>query len=157
MILLPLDPQVNDAPEVGMPIRIVGVDTFGYLGSAEPQRYPGSVRMPGGISPHIAPRSFMGVEDYLDDDNSRPYYYHKGKKSRTPNKHVSFKQRTMAYMEPFVLDVFISKRFISTSLAPRIACKQVAIVGANSKDIKAVVKSRSDIQPCRAVGWILAD
>ncbi|XP_039167709.1 uncharacterized protein LOC120293018 [Eucalyptus grandis] len=107
--------------------------------------------------PHVAPRSFLGVEDYLDDDNSRPYYYRKGKKSRTPNKHVSFKQRTIAYMEPFMLDVFISKRFVSTSLAPRIACRQVAVMGANSKDIKAVVKSQSDIQPCLAVGWISVD
>ncbi|XP_030520903.1 uncharacterized protein LOC115734309 [Rhodamnia argentea] len=107
--------------------------------------------------PHLAPRSFFGVEDYLDDNNSRPYTYQKGKKSKNPCKHVSFKQRTIAYMEPFTLDVFISKRFVSASLTHRVTCKQVAVAGTNSKDIKAVLRSRSDIPACLAVGQILAD
>ncbi|PHT86180.1 hypothetical protein T459_08286 [Capsicum annuum] len=91
-----------------------------------------------------APRSFFGVEDFVDDDNSRPYTYQKGKKSKNPNKHVSFKQRTVAYMESFTLDFFISKRFVSASITHRVTCKQVAVAGTNSKDIKAVLKSRSD-------------
>ncbi|OIT01279.1 PREDICTED: uncharacterized protein LOC109229575 [Nicotiana attenuata] len=107
--------------------------------------------------PCLAPRSFFGVEDFLDDDNSRPYTYQKGKKSKNPNKHVSFKQRTVAYMEPFTLDVFISKRFVSASITHRVTCKQVAVAGTNSKDIKAVLKSRSDIPACLSVGQILAD
>uniref|UniRef100_A0A3Q7G531 Uncharacterized protein n=1 Tax=Solanum lycopersicum TaxID=4081 RepID=A0A3Q7G531_SOLLC len=28
--------------------------------------------------PALAPRSFFGVEDFVDDDNSRPYTYQKG-------------------------------------------------------------------------------
>ncbi|KAK8546472.1 hypothetical protein V6N12_027255 [Hibiscus sabdariffa] len=103
------------------------------------------------------PRSFFGVEDFLDDDNSRPYTYQKEKKSKNPNKHVSFKQRTEAYMEPFTLDVFISKRFVSASLTHRVTCKQVAVAGTNSKDIKAVLRSRSDIPACLAIGQILGD
>ncbi|KAH6761745.1 Ribosomal L18p/L5e family protein [Perilla frutescens var. hirtella] len=51
------------------------------------------------------PRSFFGVDDFLDDDNGRPYTYQREKKSKNPNKHVSFKQRTVAYMESFTLDV----------------------------------------------------
>ncbi|GAV64200.1 Ribosomal_L18p domain-containing protein [Cephalotus follicularis] len=104
-----------------------------------------------------APRSFFGVEDFLDDDNSRPYTYQKGKKSKNPSKHVSFKQRTVAYMEPFTLDVFISKRFVQASLTHRVTSKQVAVAGTNSKDIKAVLKSRSDIPACLSVGRILAE
>ncbi|XP_042066109.1 uncharacterized protein LOC121809509 [Salvia splendens] len=95
--------------------------------------------------PSLASRSFFGVEDFLDDDNSRPYTYQKEKKSRNPNKHVSFKQRTVAYMEPFTLDVFISKRFVSASITHRVTCKQVTVAGTNSKDIKAALRSRSDI------------
>ncbi|XP_022866257.1 uncharacterized protein LOC111386063 [Olea europaea var. sylvestris] len=106
---------------------------------------------------YFAPRSFFGVEDFLDDDNSRPYTYQKEKKSKNPNKHVSFKQRTVAYMEPFTLDVFISKRLVSASITHRVTSKQVAVTGTNSKDIKAVLKSRSDIPACLAVGRILAD
>ncbi|XP_078435647.1 ribosomal L18p/L5e family protein isoform X1 [Wolffia australiana] len=105
------------------------------------------------------PRSFFGVEDFVDEDNSRPYTYTKEKKPRNPEnrKHVSFKQRTIAYMEPFSLDVFISKRFVSASITHRVTSKQVAVAGTNSKDIKAVLQSRSDIPACIAVGRILAD
>lgn len=107
--------------------------------------------------PCLVPRSFFGVEDFLDDDNSRPYTYQKEKKSKNPNKHVSFKQRTVAYMEPFTLDVFISKRFVSASITHRVTFKQVAVAGTNSKDIKAALKSRSDIPACLSIGEILAD
>ncbi|XP_078155784.1 ribosomal L18p/L5e family protein [Carex rostrata] len=102
-------------------------------------------------------RSFFGVEDFLDDDNSRPYTYIKDKKSKNPQKHVSFKNRTIAYMEPFCLDVLISKRFVSASVTHRVTSKQVAVAGTNSKDIKAALKSRSDIPACLAVGRFLAE
>ncbi|CAN6465095.1 unnamed protein product [Victoria cruziana] len=105
----------------------------------------------------LSPRSFFGVEDFVDDDNGRPYTYKKEKKSKNPHKHVSFKQRTIAYMEPFTLDVFISKRFVSASLTHRMTSKQVAVAGTNSKDIKAILPSRCDIPACMAVGRILAD
>ncbi|XP_027114486.1 uncharacterized protein LOC113763114 isoform X1 [Coffea eugenioides] len=105
----------------------------------------------------FAPRSFFGVEDFLDDDNSRPYTYQKEKKTKNPNKHISFKQRTIAYLEPFTLDVLISKRFVSASITHRVTSKQVAVAGTNSKDIKAVLKSRSDIPACLAIGRILAE
>ncbi|RAL50486.1 hypothetical protein DM860_016953 [Cuscuta australis] len=104
-----------------------------------------------------SPRSFFGVEDFADDDNSRPYTYQKGKKSKNPHKHVSFKQRTGPFIEPFTLDVFISARYVSASITHRVTCKQVAVAGTNSKDIKAMLKSRCDIPACLAVGRILAD
>ncbi|CAA2953992.1 L18 ribosomal Heart Stopper [Olea europaea subsp. europaea] len=109
---------------------------------------------PGRVSSFIC---FFGVEDFLDDDNIRPCTYQKEKKSKNLNKHVSFKQSVVAYMEPFTLDVFISKRFVSASITHRVTNKQVAVVGTNSKYIKAVLKSRSDIPACLAVGRILAD
>ncbi|GJN21229.1 hypothetical protein PR202_gb08690 [Eleusine coracana subsp. coracana] len=102
-------------------------------------------------------RSFFGVEDFVDEDNSRPYTYKKEKRSKNPHKHISFKQRTIAYMEPFTLDVFISKRFVSASLTHRSTCRQVAVAGTNSKDVKAVLQSRSDIPACLAVGRFLAE
>ncbi|XP_068669397.1 uncharacterized protein [Aristolochia californica] len=105
----------------------------------------------------LDPRSFFEAEDFVDDEEQRPYTYLKGKKSKNPHKHISFKQRTIAYMEPFTLDVFISKRFVSASITHRVTSKQVAVAGTNSKDIKAALKSRSDIPACMAVGRILAD
>ncbi|CAL5350235.1 unnamed protein product [Camellia sinensis] len=107
--------------------------------------------------PSLGPRSFFGIEDYLDNDNSRPYTYQKEKESKNTNKHVSFKQRTIAYMEPFTLDVFISKRFVSALFTHRVTSKQVAVAGTNSKDIKVALKSRSDIPACLVVGRILAE
>ncbi|KAK6940909.1 hypothetical protein RJ641_030440 [Dillenia turbinata] len=49
---------------------------------------------------NCAPRSSFGIEDFLYNDNSRPYTSHK-KNLKYPNEHVSFKQWTVAYMEPF--------------------------------------------------------
>ncbi|GJN20109.1 hypothetical protein PR202_gb07439 [Eleusine coracana subsp. coracana] len=110
-----------------------------------------------GVNILCSSRSFFGVEDFVDEDNSRPYTYKKEKRSKNPHKHISFKQRTIAYMEPFTLDVFISKRFVSASLTHRSTCRQVAVAGTNSKDIKAVLQSRSDIPACLAVGRFLAE
>ena len=73
------------------------------------------------------------------------------------NKHVSFKQRTVAYMELFTLDVFIAKGFVSASITHRVTCKEVVVAGPNSKYIKGVPKSRSDIPACLSVGKILSD
>ncbi|KAH9328289.1 hypothetical protein KI387_000397, partial [Taxus chinensis] len=103
------------------------------------------------------PRSFFGVEDFVDRDNPKPYTYMKAKVSKNTNKHISFKQRTVAFMQPFTLDVFISKRFVSASITHRVSSKQVAVAGTNSKDIKAVLRSKADIPACLAVGRILAE
>lgn len=66
------------------------------------------------------PRSFFGVEDYVDDNNGRPYTYMKGKKPKNPElKTTSFKRRTDAFMVPYTLDVLISKRFVTASLTHR--------------------------------------
>ncbi|VFQ94424.1 unnamed protein product [Cuscuta campestris] len=46
---------------------------------------------------------------------------------------------------------------IRFSVTHRVTCKQVAVTGTNSKDIKAMLKSRCDIPACLAVGRILAD
>ncbi|XBJ17496.1 hypothetical protein VPH35_008889 [Triticum aestivum] len=102
-------------------------------------------------------RSFFGVEDFMDEDNSKPYTYKKEKRSKNPHKHISFKQRTIAHMEPFTLDVFISKRFVSASLTHRSTCRQVAVAGTNSKDVKAALTSRSDVPACLSVGRFLAE
>ncbi|KAK7259628.1 hypothetical protein RIF29_25240 [Crotalaria pallida] len=137
--------------------RIFRSSAYAYEGNrVSPWIYVPSCYIHSGQA-RMAPRSFFGVEDFLDDDNSRPYTYQKGKKSKNPNKHISFKQRTIAYMEPFTLDVFISKRFVSASLTHRVTSKQVAVAGTNSKDIKAVLRSRSDIPACIAIGRILAE
>ncbi|XP_073043354.1 uncharacterized protein [Primulina eburnea] len=85
------------------------------------------------------------------------YTYQKGKKSMNPTKHISFKQRTVAFMEPFTLDIFILKCIVSASVTHRITCNQVAVSGTNSNDMKDVLKPRSEIPVCLAIGRNLAD
>ncbi|GAV64216.1 hypothetical protein CFOL_v3_07734 [Cephalotus follicularis] len=60
-------------------------------------------------------------------------------------------------MKPFTLDVFISKRLVQASLTHGVTSKQVAVAGTNSKDIKAVLKSQSDIPASLYVGRILVE
>ncbi|RDX85093.1 hypothetical protein CR513_33764, partial [Mucuna pruriens] len=49
-------------------------------------------------------------------------------------------------MEPFMLDVFISKCFVSASLTHKVTSKQVAVVDTNSKDIKVVLRLNDILQ-----------
>ncbi|KAL3738752.1 hypothetical protein ACJRO7_020167 [Eucalyptus globulus] len=70
--------------------------------------------------------------------------------SKNPNKHVSFKQCTIGYMEPFTLDVFISKHLISASLTNR-SCASKSLWRIT------LLKSRPNIPLRLAVGGILAD
>lgn len=84
----------------------------------------------------------------------------KGKKKKSTLERRplrSFKQRTEAYMLPFTLDVFISKKYIHASIMHRVTNKVVAVASTNSKDLRSVLKSRCDISACRVVGEILAE
>ncbi|KAJ1296274.1 hypothetical protein BS78_01G287800 [Paspalum vaginatum] len=105
-----------------------------------------------------------GAHVLLAENPTLPLYtslsrFHSGqeKRSKNPHKHISFKQCTIAHVEPFTLDVFISKRFVSVSLMHQLTCRQVAVAGTNSKDIKAVLRSRSDMPDYLAVGRFLAE
>lgn len=77
------------------------------------------------------------------------------KEERRPIR--SFKHRTEAYMLPFTLDVFISKKYIHASIMHRMSNKVVAVASTNSKDLRLVLKSRCDINACRIVGQVLAE
>ncbi|MCO5593108.1 hypothetical protein L7F22_047114 [Adiantum nelumboides] len=69
----------------------------------------------------------------------------------------SFKHRTEAYMFPFTLDVFISKKYIHASIMHRMSNKVVAVASTNSKDLRSVLKSKCDLSACRIVGQVLAE
>lgn len=55
-----------------------------------------------------------------------------------------------------MLDVCISERLISVSLTHRVTWKEVAVVDTNTKEIKAILMSRSDTPACLTVGQMLA-
>jgi ribosomal protein L18 len=46
---------------------------------------------------------------------------------------------------------------VSASLTHRSTCRQVAVAGTNSKDVKAALTSRSDVPACLSVGRFLAE
>lgn len=113
------------------------------------------------------PKYFKDHDLFLDDlppKNDEPNWkFNKGDKpskklkngERRPMR--SFKHRTEAYMLPFTLDVFVSKKYIHASIMHRMSNKTVAVASTNSKDLRSVLKSRCDITACRIVGQVLAE
>eukprot|EP00250_Pteridium_aquilinum_P023498 c2702_g1_i1 orf=148-732(+) len=69
----------------------------------------------------------------------------------------SFKHRTEAYMLPFTLDVYVSKKYIHASIMHRMTNKVVAVANTSSKDLRSVLQSRCDMNACRIVGRVLAE
>ncbi|KAJ7542196.1 hypothetical protein O6H91_10G094000 [Diphasiastrum complanatum] len=70
--------------------------------------------------------------------------------------HKSFRLRTEKYMRPFMLDVFVSKRFIHASIMHRVTSRVVACASTNSKEFKPN-PSRTDIGACKTIGEYLAE
>ncbi|KAM0035771.1 putative ribosomal protein L18 [Helianthus debilis subsp. tardiflorus] len=71
----------------------------------------------------------------------------KGKRCQNPNKHISFEKCMMAYR------MFSSQ---NGSFTHPVTIKQVAVAGANSKDIKSALKSRLDILAWLVIRRILS-
>lgn len=114
------------------------------------------------------PKYYKDHTLFLDDlppKNDEPdWKFNKGdkgssKKSKKGDRRPvrSFKHRTEAYMLPFTLDVFISKKYLHASIMHRMSNKVVAVASTNSKDLRSVLKSRCDITACRIVGQVLAE
>ncbi|MCO5600999.1 hypothetical protein L7F22_055115 [Adiantum nelumboides] len=112
-------------------------------------------------------KAFNDPSLFLDDlpprDDEPVWKFDKVDKPRTKMKKGerrpvrSFKHRTEAYMFPFTLDVFISKKYIHASIMHRMSNKVVAVASTNSKDLRSVLKSKCDLSACRIVGQVLAE
>eukprot|EP00250_Pteridium_aquilinum_P010478 c19415_g1_i1 orf=303-884(+) len=113
------------------------------------------------------PKYFKDQDLFLDDlppKNDEPNWKFNKDKPRSKKLKLderrpvrSFKHRTEAYMLPFTLDVFISKKYVQASIMHRMSNKVVAVASTNSKDLRSVLKSRIDITACRIVGQVLAE
>ncbi|XP_031484676.1 uncharacterized protein LOC116253853 [Nymphaea colorata] len=74
------------------------------------------------------------------------------KKQRKP----TYNQLTDPYMEPFCLDIFISKSSVRACVVHRVTSKVVVVAHSISKDMKRDLASTRDSNACIAVGAVLA-
>ncbi|KAJ7550555.1 hypothetical protein O6H91_07G105900 [Diphasiastrum complanatum] len=69
----------------------------------------------------------------------------------------SFKQRTEKYMKPFILDIFISSKYVHAKVMHRVTSKVVSVATTNSKDLRNSLVSLTDVNACKTVGKLIAD
>ncbi|XP_073525753.1 uncharacterized protein [Phyllobates terribilis] len=88
-------------------------------------------------------------ENYIvcSSDDNNPV-----KKQRKP----TFNQVSGPYLEPFCLDVYISKQSVRACIVHRVSSKVVAVAHSISKDMKSDLGSTRNASACAAVGRVLA-
>lgn len=69
----------------------------------------------------------------------------------------SWKQRTDMYMRPFLLDVFISKKYIHAKVMHRVTSKVVSVATTNARDLRNTLPSLTDLDACRTIGKLIAE
>lgn len=98
-------------------------------------------------------------EDGYGREREVPHWNHKRKgvdDKKKKNNKKSFKGRTEKCMKPFMLDVFLSSKYISASIMHRVTSKVVAVASTNSKEFRNNLKSYRDFSACKIVGQTLA-
>uniref|UniRef100_A0A7N0TDN5 50S ribosomal protein L18 n=1 Tax=Kalanchoe fedtschenkoi TaxID=63787 RepID=A0A7N0TDN5_KALFE len=76
--------------------------------------------------------------------------------AKKPNK-KSWKQRTDMYMRPFMLSVFISKRFVYAKVMHRGTSKVISVATTNARDLRNSLPSLTDHNACRVIGKLIAE
>ncbi|CAM8899562.1 unnamed protein product [Rhodiola kirilowii] len=76
--------------------------------------------------------------------------------AKKPNK-KSWKQRTDMYMRPFLLNVFISKRFVHAKVMHRGTSKVISVATTNARDLRNSLPSLTDHNACRVIGKLIAE
>lgn len=80
----------------------------------------------------------------------------KSEADKNPRK-KSWKQRTDMYMRPFLLDVFISKKYIHAKVMHRVTSKVVSVATTNARDLRNTLPSLTDLDACRTIGKLIAE
>lgn len=96
------------------------------------------------------------MEDYSDDDNSRPYTDRRWKRKTNINRMISFKKRTGMYTHPFLVNLNLKNRQMLASVFHRQSSKRVVLVGTDSKEVRGGLRCQVDIPACLALGRALA-
>lgn len=69
----------------------------------------------------------------------------------------SWKQRTEKYFKPFILDVFISSKYVHAKVMHRVTSSVVSVATTNAKDLRLSLSSLSDANACRLIGQLIAE
>jgi large subunit ribosomal protein L18 len=69
----------------------------------------------------------------------------------------SWKQRTEKYFKPFILDVFISSKYVHAKVMHRVTSSVVSVATTSSKDLKNSLQSLVDYNACKVVGKLIAE
>jgi large subunit ribosomal protein L18 len=60
-------------------------------------------------------------------------------------------------MRPFLLDVFISKKYIHAKVMHRVTSKVVSVATTNARDLRNTLPSLTDLDACRTIGKLIAE
>eukprot|EP00250_Pteridium_aquilinum_P026192 c3252_g1_i1 orf=92-673(+) len=69
----------------------------------------------------------------------------------------SWGQRVDKYMKPFMLDINISRRYLSCKVVHRVTGKAVSVATTNARDLRNSLPSLIDANACKTVGKLLAE
>ncbi|CAM8907359.1 unnamed protein product [Rhodiola kirilowii] len=61
------------------------------------------------------------------------------------------------YMRPFLLNVFISKRFVHAKVMHRGTSKVISVATTNARDLRNSLPSLTDHNACRVIGKLIAE
>ncbi|CAK9875955.1 unnamed protein product [Sphagnum jensenii] len=69
----------------------------------------------------------------------------------------SWKQRTEKYFKPFILDVFISSRYVHAKVMHRVTSSVVSVATTNARDLRNSLPSLVDVNACKVIGKLIAE
>ncbi|CAI5993644.1 unnamed protein product [Closterium sp. NIES-64] len=79
-----------------------------------------------------------------------------GGKTAKP-KAKSWKERHEKFVKPFILDVYISKRYVSAKVMHRVTSRVVSVATTSAKDLRMSLPSLVDENACRVIGRLIAE
>lgn len=74
-----------------------------------------------------------------------------------PKNKKSWKQRHEKFLKPFILDVFISHKYVHAKVVHRLTSKVVSVATTNAKDLRYSLFSLTDENACKTIGKLLAE
>eukprot|EP00246_Nothoceros_aenigmaticus_P010028 TRINITY_DN26322_c0_g1_i1.p1 TRINITY_DN26322_c0_g1~~TRINITY_DN26322_c0_g1_i1.p1 ORF type:complete len:163 (-),score=24.71 TRINITY_DN26322_c0_g1_i1:297-785(-) len=111
----------------------------------------------------MRPSSFVPLVGYeRDSRNQASFSVHaawtrRSKGPDSPTKKKSWGQRADKYMKPFMLDVYISKRYVNCKVTHRVTSKVVAVATTSSRELRESLRSLCDENACKVIAKLIAE
>ena len=78
-------------------------------------------------------------------------------KGQPSKNRKSWKQRTEKFFKPFILDVFISSKYVHAKVMHRVTSNVVSVATTNAKDLRNSLPSLIDMNACKLIGQLIAE